>query len=183
MSPGGLIDIENGTLRNGGWATTNWTNNQASMYIASDGILDAWDGQPINIDALNGSGLVTKYQGTNNVTLTVGVAGGSGSFSGVIESPQSGTPFNNNTAGSSISLVKSGSGLQILTGANTYTGRPPSTAARCKSATAAPGPRSATPAARRLPPTPPWRSTIATQSPSRADHRRWQPCTRPAPAC
>ena len=34
---GGTIDIEGGTLRNGGWQDANWTTNLASMNIAAGG--------------------------------------------------------------------------------------------------------------------------------------------------
>ena len=98
LSNSGLIDIEGGTLRNGGWQNTTWTNNQAPMYIASGATLDVWDGNPVYIDALNGAGTITKQQGNGgNVTLNVGVAGGSGTFSGVIQNPNT-----------NISLVKAG---------------------------------------------------------------------------
>ena len=92
------------------------------MYIGPNGALDVWDGNQVNIDALNGSGAVTKGQGgNNNVSLNVGVAGGSGSFSGVIQNPQTQTN-GNSIAGSSILLIKSGAGVQVLTGSNTFTG-------------------------------------------------------------
>ena len=113
MSPGGLIDIEAGTIRNGGWSGTTWTNNQASMFIGSGATLDLWDGHPIFVDALNGLGTVNKSQQNGGVIqLTVGVANGSGTFSGIIE--------NTNTNGGSVSLTKSGTGLQVLSGNNTY---------------------------------------------------------------
>ena len=121
MSPGGVIDIENGMLRNGGWSNTTWTNNQASMYIGSSGTLDLWDGKGVTIDALNGAGTVTKEQGTGNVLVTVGVAGGSGSFSGTIQNPQT-SVFGNNVAGSTVSLTKAGSGTQVISGNVSYSG-------------------------------------------------------------
>jgi autotransporter-associated beta strand protein len=112
LSNSGLIDIEGGTLRNGGWQDTTWTNNQSSMYIAAGATLDLWDGKPIFIDALKGAGTITKGQGNGGtVTLNVGVAGGSGTFSGVIQNPQT-----------YISLVKAGTGLQVLSGNNSYSG-------------------------------------------------------------
>ena len=137
MSAGGLIDIENGDLRNGGWSATTWTNNKASMYIGPNGQLDIWDGNEIFIDALNGPGLVSKFQGQGNVTLEVGVAGGSGTFSGSIQSPQSGTPFGNNTAGSQVSLTKVGAGIEVLSGSNSYNNTTTIMPARCRSATSA----------------------------------------------
>ncbi len=133
MSPGALIDVENGTLRNGGWQSTAWTwtttsgtvtttnYNSAALNIGTSGTFDVWDGNAVYVDALTGPGLVTKGQGTGNVNLNVGVAGGSGTFSGVIQNPQTGYEGNDIT-GSSISLVKAGSGLQVLTGSSTYTG-------------------------------------------------------------
>ena len=112
LSNSGLIDIEGGTLRNGGWQDTVWTGNRAAMYIAAGATFDVWDGNPVFIDALNGPGTITKQQGSGGtVTLNVGVAGGSGTFSGVIQNP---TTY--------IALVKAGAGLQVLSGNNTYTG-------------------------------------------------------------
>jgi fibronectin-binding autotransporter adhesin len=122
MAPGGLIDVEGGSLRNGGYAATTWTNNQASMNIAAGANLDLWDGHDVFVDALTGSGVVTKQQGNANVNLTVGVANGSGTFSGYIENPQTSIYPNNGIAGSTVSLVKTGSGIEVLTGPNTYTG-------------------------------------------------------------
>ena len=60
-----------------------------------------------SIDALNGAGTV-NVNGINS-TLTVGANGGSGSFSGTLA---------NNT--NTLALVKTGTGTQILSGANTY---------------------------------------------------------------
>jgi fibronectin-binding autotransporter adhesin len=111
MSSGGLIDIQAGaTLLNGGWQNITWTANLASMNV--DGNLDVWDGLNIYIDALTGSGTITR--GSNfapTTTIFVGVNNGSGTFSGVIS----------NGVGS-ILLTKNGSGTQTLSGANTYTG-------------------------------------------------------------
>ncbi len=59
------------------------------------------------INGLFGDGIVQTYN-LQNQTLTVGAANGDGSFSGTIEP--------------GISLIKAGTGTQILSGANTYTG-------------------------------------------------------------
>ena len=79
-----MIDIENGTFKNGGWGATTWTNNKASMLIGSSGTLDMWDGLTVVVDALSGNGTVTANPGTSNATQTIsiGVSNGSGSFSG-----------------------------------------------------------------------------------------------------
>ena len=105
---GGLIDIQNGTIRNGGWQGGVWTDNKASLNIASGATFDIWDGNAVNVDALTGAGTVTS--GATR-TLNVGVNNGAGTFSGVIQDG-SGT----------ITLTKSGTGQQDLSGANTYTG-------------------------------------------------------------
>lgn len=108
---GGLITIDGGaTLVNGGWQKGVWTENLAGMHV--DGVFDIWDGNPVRIDALTGSGSVVKAHGGNSPTLlTVGVNHGGGVFSGTIAN-----------ASGQIALTKVGAGTQILTGANTYTG-------------------------------------------------------------
>jgi fibronectin-binding autotransporter adhesin len=113
MGAGSLIDIQGGVFQNGGWAAGTWTNNKAALNIAAGATFDVWDGQTVYVDALTGAGTVTKQQGGGQVVLNVGVAGGSGEFSGVIQEA-SGHPW--------ILLAKSGSGLQVLSGANAYTG-------------------------------------------------------------
>jgi autotransporter-associated beta strand protein len=106
-----LIDIQAGAaITNGGWQTMTWTSNQADLNV--NGTFDIWDGQAVFADALTGSGPVTKNHGGNSPTmLTVGVANGGGTFSGNIS----------NAAGQ-IAFTKQGTGTQILTGNNTYTG-------------------------------------------------------------
>ncbi len=115
MDAGGLIDLQ-GTSRltNGGWKQMNWTANNASLNIASGATFDIWDGLEVRVDALNGSGTVTKgHPDPNTFSLTVGVAGGSGTFSGAIQ----------NTSGAGIvAITKVGSGTQTLSGVNTYIG-------------------------------------------------------------
>jgi len=112
MSSGGVFDIEGGEFQNGGWQAVTWTNNQGSLTIGSSGTLDLWDGNTVVVDGLNGAGLVT-INGSNGGThgIIVGVANGSGVFGGVV-SNGSATVF----------LTKSGTGLQTLSGACTYTG-------------------------------------------------------------
>ena len=108
---GGLIDIQGGTLKNGGWGGGIWTNNKASMNVASGAKFDIWGGQSVIVDALTGAGGIdsSSYGGTQ--TVTVGVNNGSGTFSGTYA----------NTTGV-LGLIKTGTGVQILTGASTYGG-------------------------------------------------------------
>jgi autotransporter-associated beta strand protein len=98
---GGLIDLQGTTnLYNGGWQELNWTDNKASMNIASGAALNLADGQDIFVDALTGAGNVVG--GLPARALIVGVNGGSGTFSGSIDI--------------GASLIKQGSGTQTLSG-------------------------------------------------------------------
>ena len=108
---GGMIDIQGGTLRNGGWDGGIWTTNRASMNIASGARFDIWSGQSVTVDALTGGGLVDSSTYGGSQTLTVGINNGSGNFSGTFQ----------NTTGN-LGLIKAGTGTQTLTGVNTYTG-------------------------------------------------------------
>lgn len=118
MSAGGLIDIQGGSIANDN-LNVGWNNNEASMNIANGAAFDI-RGQDTTIDALTGSGTVGNsiLIGTN--TLTVGVANGSGTFSGTIIGNGS-QPSPNLNAGVN-ALLKTGTGTQILSSANTYSG-------------------------------------------------------------
>lgn len=99
-------------MRNGVWQNMTWADNKASMNIASGATFDFWDGAAVTVDALTGSGTITKTMAQNSpISLTVGADNGSGTFSGVISNPNG-----------QISLVKTGNGTQTLSGSNTYTG-------------------------------------------------------------
>ena len=113
MQAGGWIDLlDTSRMTNGGWQLMNWTENKASMNIASGATFDIWDGQSVIIDALTGSGTFDKIHGGNSPTsLTVGIADGSGIFSGTMK----------NTGGQ-LALTKVGAGKQTLSGTTSYTG-------------------------------------------------------------
>ncbi|MEI7775767.1 MAG: autotransporter-associated beta strand repeat-containing protein, partial [Verrucomicrobiota bacterium] len=110
LSSGGLIDIQAGTIQ-ANYNGTSFGSNQGSVNIASGSILDfyAENGQ---MDALNGAGILQNGYAGGSHNVTLGVAGSSGVFSGVIKD-------GNSTA---LVLTKSGSGTQVLSGTNTYTG-------------------------------------------------------------
>ena len=115
MDAGALIDLQDSSkLTNGGWKQMNWTNNNASLNIASGATFDIWDGLEVRINALTGSGTVVKgHADPNAFMLTLGVANGSGTFSGTIQ----------NTSGAgAIALNKVGTGTQTLSGTNTFIG-------------------------------------------------------------
>ena len=137
---GGTMEIANtgGTFQNGGLGATvampgNGVNgsgtplwsgtlgdgitpftNVAAMQIDSGASVDVWDGNTVTVDALLGSGTLTRTGYSNNEVSSVVVMGdnnGSGQFDGVIT----------NAVGS-VSITKTGTGTEILTGNNSYSG-------------------------------------------------------------
>ena len=108
MSAGSLIDVQGGTLQ----ASTNFhgnvSANQASINIAAGATFNGGE-LSISLDALTGAGTYTDGYGA--VTTTLGVANGSGTFSGAVQN-QLGT----------LSIVKVGSGTQVFSGSCTYGG-------------------------------------------------------------
>jgi fibronectin-binding autotransporter adhesin len=109
---GGLIDIQEGTLKNGGWQGGVWTNNKASMNIAAGATLDLWDGIQVKVDALTGSGTITQQLNVDVTnSIAVGVNNGSGTWSGVLE----------DGLGTNL-LYKQGTGTLTLNSANTFSG-------------------------------------------------------------
>ena len=110
LGSGALIDVQSGAMfLNGGWFAFTWTNNLASMNV--NGTLNLHNGNAVLVDALTGSGLLTIGNSGYASSLTAGVNGGSGTFSGIIQ----------NGLGT-VSLTKTGSGVQTLSGTNTFTG-------------------------------------------------------------
>ena len=113
LSQGGLIDVQSGFVLGSSSGQGLWTNNMGSLNIASGAHFDTVEGL-VRVDALTGAGILSGgYAGT--VPITLGVAGGSGTFSGVIRDS---TEF----AGRYLALTKVGAGTQTLSGTNTYTG-------------------------------------------------------------
>lgn len=114
FSPGALIDVESGKLTGSSSYNGIWTANQASMNIAGGAIFDAVESGPsatMQIDALTGSGIFEGgYFGLT--TVTIGIAGGSGTFSGTLQDDPS----------AQLAVVKTGSGTEIFSGTNTYSG-------------------------------------------------------------
>ncbi len=82
--------------------------NSMNWALVSD------SGMTFSMDALAGSGVVVSNMNTvaSTRTISVGNNGGGGTFSGVIADGTNDT----------LSFTKAGSGTQILSGANTYTG-------------------------------------------------------------
>ena len=109
MSPGASIQVLEGTIATGNHKQS-WTDNKASMFLAAGATVDL-PAENLWVDALTGGGsIVNTYAPSGGRTVYVGVADGSGTFTGTIGS------------GNLLGLTKSGTGTEILTGANTYTG-------------------------------------------------------------
>ena len=112
LSAGGLIDVEAGTLVGSNSYNGVYNNNQASLNIASGATFDGVEAD-VRVDALTGAG--TLQGGFGDVgNVTIGVANGGGTFTGTIQ--------DSGNSGGRLTLLKTGTGTEILTGANTYTG-------------------------------------------------------------
>ncbi len=114
MSDGALIDVQAGTLRNGGWANQNWSSNYADLQVASGAVYDLWDGTNSQFDSLVGAGTLTNGSNQNRL-ITIGAANSTWLVSGAQTTPEfSGTIKNGATK--IVSLTKIGTGTQILSG-------------------------------------------------------------------
>lgn len=101
--------ISNGVLQLGGNNVIPGGTSAGQVAIQSSGTLDMNTFSDA-IGALNGNGTV-NCTGGGGTTLTVGNNNTSGTFSGLIE----------NTSGT-VGLTKAGTGTEVISGANTYTG-------------------------------------------------------------
>ncbi|MGC3967789.1 MAG: autotransporter-associated beta strand repeat-containing protein [Pirellulales bacterium] len=97
--------INAGTLKSA-TSNTSMLGGSTRVTVNALGTLDI-SGQQLTIDSLNGSGLVTNSLATSR-NFTVGNNNGSGVFSGIISG--------------AMTFTKGGTGTQVLSGANTYTG-------------------------------------------------------------
>ncbi|WP_089963624.1 YDG domain-containing protein [Limnohabitans sp. 2KL-3] len=111
LSAGALIDVRAGSFVGASNANDIWTNNKASLNVATGATFQGVEGN-INVDALTGGGTVNSGFPGYGYGINVGVNNGSGTFSGLIQ----------NSNGAAARLTKLGTGTQILTGNNTYTG-------------------------------------------------------------
>ena len=107
LGSGALFHVESGTYRFGAGTAGTWSSNLSDLQIDS-GATFSGAATVIVVDSLNGAGTLKTGGG-----ITVGTDNGDGTFSGNIE---------NSSYGSAKSLTKTGTGTQILTGTNAYTG-------------------------------------------------------------
>ena len=109
---GGTIDVQGGEFRADYQdQALAWVNNKASMNVASGATVTMVGGNNITVDALSGNGTVQNVNNWGVGVFTIGSNNGSGTFTGTLRDN-----------GGILALVKNGSGTQILSGANTYTG-------------------------------------------------------------
>jgi autotransporter-associated beta strand protein len=112
LGSGGLLDVQAGEIGDTSHNTI-FTNNLGSLNVAS-GAIATMGGNDWTVDALTGDGTV-RLNYTEDHLLTVGVNNGSGTFAGVLsQGPLAGTHI--------LSLTKTGSGTQVLSGPNSYSG-------------------------------------------------------------
>jgi autotransporter-associated beta strand protein len=112
LGPAATLEV-NGVLGAGftaGRGTIDWTNNRADLALGPAARFNAQTTPRVLVDSLLGSGSITKTS-TGSTVLTIGVAGGSGTFAGLIANPLG-----------TIALVKTGTGTQVLAGATTFSG-------------------------------------------------------------
>ena len=86
----------------------DWTQNQASLYIASGAEFRMWDARDVRIGALTGGGMFRMGWANPGVypsVLTLGVGNTSGTFSGIVVDDS--YPLN---------MTKTGTGTQTFTG-------------------------------------------------------------------
>ncbi len=115
LDAGARIEVQGGMLVAGSGANDDWSQNRAGLLVAGGATF--WGAENnVRVDTLSGSGRIhSGFQGAGYEAFRFGVAGGSGSFSGVLAD----TDAANRHIGS---FIKEGSGTQLLTGNNTFTG-------------------------------------------------------------
>lgn len=112
LNAGALIDVQAGILRGSNSGQGNYTNNLAGLNIAAGATFDGVEGS-IRVDALTGAGTLQGGYGRYG-SVTIGVANGGGTFSGALQ--------DSGNQDGKLTLIKTGSGIQIFTGAGSYTG-------------------------------------------------------------
>ena len=128
LSAGGQMDVQGtNTIVEFGYTHNSMGGNLGSLNVGAGASYRNSDASAV-VDALTGSGVVgNAYNGSFALTVGVsntvnnaayGVSGNTATFSGVIKDVEG---YNGQGSGPS-SLIKAGTGTQILSGANTYTG-------------------------------------------------------------
>lgn len=113
MGAGSLIDVQAGSFVGGSFGNEDWRLNQSALNVAAGASFSGVEAN-VRVDGLSGAGRISSgFAGAGYTAFTIGVAGGSGDFSGVLA---------DSGAGNAGRFVKVGSGTQTLRGASTFTG-------------------------------------------------------------
>jgi len=112
LTPPSVIDVQGGTFALYNNENTGWENNKADLNVASGATF--WvEGTSVGfVDVISGNGTIKGGSTNGTGRLTIGVNNGSGTFSGAIT----------DHTGGNLQITKSGSGIQTLSGTNSYTG-------------------------------------------------------------
>ena len=111
LGSGALIDIQGGSFTGGSFGNENWSSNLADLHVAGGAAFHGVEAN-VRIDAISGAGSITSgFVGAGYEKFTLGVDGGSATFSG---------SFADGNAPAK--LAKEGSGTQTFTGSNSYSG-------------------------------------------------------------
>ena len=114
LSADAQINVQSGVLDSSYYSQGYWYNNQASLNVASGAIFYLKEHQVV-VDALTGGGTVHQNWPLSDgypASLVVGIANGSGNFSGIIEDGYG-----------AASVIKTGSGTQAFSNAlSSFTG-------------------------------------------------------------
>jgi autotransporter-associated beta strand protein len=113
MAAGSLIDVQGGSFVGGSSGNEDWRLNQSALNVAAGARFEGVEAN-VRVDGLGGAGRISSgFAGAGYTAFTMGVANGSGDFSGVLA---------DSSPGNAGHFVKVGSGTQTLRGASTFTG-------------------------------------------------------------
>ena len=113
LDSGSLIDVQEGSFTGGAYGNDVWSIlNKSDLKVASGAVFETVEAN-VRVDALSGSGVIaTGYSGSGYTAMTIGVDGGSNTFTGTLASGHS-----------TGNITKIGVGVQTFTGAGgTYNG-------------------------------------------------------------
>lgn len=111
LSTDAVIDVQAGSFKGGSYGNEDWTANLADLNVAAGAVFDGVEAN-VRVNRLSGSGTIKSgYAGAAYQAMTIGVDNGSGPFDGIITN-----------AFAPANIVKEGTGIITLLGANTYTG-------------------------------------------------------------
>ena len=108
------IYVKSGYFVNGGYATQNWDNNQATLHIGANGKVELWDGKQMKVGGLIGEtgAQLIETKGGNGITIGDGTTSNQNFV------------YNGTIALNGKALTKVGDGTQVLNGnisnANVY---------------------------------------------------------------